>query len=203
MAFSKAFERKLDKLFHQRTNWLRQELGNKRAGAPPVFDRKKVDTGISDLQDLASAALVYKLAKAEFDEHVASTKNYHLKGRGWREKKKKFKDWFTAHFGARKAVVYSFWGDNRKCIYIGRTGSGGTRPSDHFDKVWFPAVRRVKIFSIRTASHSPKLECLAIHRFRPSQNRSKAATKLWTKACPLCTTHKYIESELRAIFRFR
>jgi hypothetical protein len=198
MAFSKAFERKLDSLFHQRTNWLRQELGKKRAGAPPAFGRKKVNAGISQLQDLASDALAFKLAKAEFNEHVASRKGW-----GRKDKKAKFERWIDVHFQTRKGVVYAFWGSHGKCIYIGRTGLRGSRPSTHFEKYWFSAVRRVTVFSISGASHTPKLECLAIHRFRPTQNKNKAATKRWTKACPLCTTHKYIESELRAIFRLR
>jgi hypothetical protein len=64
-------------------------------------------------------------------------------------------------------------------------------------------VKRVTIFAVSGNSHIPKLECLAIHHFQPTRNKNKAATKKWTKACPLCTTHKYIESELRDIFRFR
>jgi hypothetical protein len=202
MAFSKEFERELTGLFEQRTHWLRSELGNKGAGKPPKFGRKKVNDGIRRLQLIASAALAKKLAKAEFEKHVATRKNYRIKGRGPTEKKARFESWFSAHFGKRKGVIYSFWGSHR-CVYIGRTGPHGSRPSSHFEKYWFSAVKRVRIFSVGGKSHIPKLECLAIHRFRPVRNRVKAATKKWTKACPLCTTHKYIESDLRKIFRFR
>jgi hypothetical protein len=203
MAFSKDFERELNRLFHQRTDWLRRKLGAKRAGKPPEFGRKKVNAGISKLQLIASAALAHKLAKAEFDEHVAAQKNYHVKGRGPQDKKDKFDKWFGSHFQKRKGLIYAFWGSDKKCIYIGRTGSHGSRPSSHFEKFWFSGVKRVTIFSIKGQSHIPKLECLAIHRFQPTRNKNKAATKKWTKACPLCTTHKYIEDELRDIFRFR
>lgn len=203
MAFSKKFERELNSLFDQRTLWLRSKLGNQGVGKPPKFGRKKVDAGITKLQEIASAALAHKLAKAEFDEHVASARNYHVKGRGYEKKRENFEKWFNANFRNRKGLIYAFWGNGHQCIYIGRTGSHGSRPSSHFDKFWFSQVKRVTIFIIKGKSHIPKLECLAIHRFLPSRNKNKASTKKWTKACPLCTTHKYIENELRNIFRFR
>jgi hypothetical protein len=202
MAFSKSFEDELNKLFGQRTDWLRRKLGTSKAGKPPMFSRKKVDSGIRRLQAIASSALAGKLARSEFDEHVPSPRNYHIKGRGPGDKKEQFERWFSAHFGDKKGFIYAFWG-NKKCIYVGRTGAGGSRPSSHMKTYWFSGVRRVTIYAVSRRSHIPKLECLAIHRFQPTQNKNKAATRKWTKACPLCTTHKYIESELRDIFRLR
>lgn len=203
MAFSKSFERELNNLFRQRTDWLRRKLGTSRAGKPPEFRRKKVDAGILKLQAIASDALARKLAKSEFNEHVASRNNYHVKGRGPDDKKAKFEKWFDARFGKTKGLIYAFWGNHRKCIYVGRTGSHGSRPSSHMEKFWFSGVKRVTIFAVSGKSHIPKLECLAIHYFQPTRNKNKAATKKWTKACPLCKTHKYIDNELRDIFRFR
>jgi hypothetical protein len=203
MAFSKTFGRKLDALFRRRTHWLRSQLGAKGAGKPPQFGRKNVNWGIRELQSTASDALARKLAKAEFEQHVLDRKNYHIKGRGPKDKKKQFENWFGRHFLKRKGLVYAFWKAGHRCVYIGRTGPSGSRPSSHFEKYWFGGVRRVTIYSVRGKSHVPKLECLAIHRFQPNRNVNRAASKKWTKACPLCTTHKYIERELRDIFRFR
>jgi hypothetical protein len=182
---------------------LRSKLGAKGAGKPPKFGRKKVDKGMEKLQLLASSALAFKLAKAEFEEHVTSRKNYQIKGWGPQDKKQRFETWFNGHFSKRKGLVYAFWGHLHKCIYIGRTGSHGSRPASHFDKHWFSGVKRVTIYAVKARTQIPKLECLAIHRFQPTRNHVKAAAEKWTKACPLCTTHKYIESELRDIFRFR
>jgi hypothetical protein len=203
MAFSKSFERELNHLFHQRTDWLRRKVGTSKAGKPPEFGRKKVDAGIRELQAIASNALSHKLAKSEFNEHVASRKNYHVKGHGPDAKKAQFERWFAIRFGRTKGLIYAFWGNHKKCIYVGRTGSHGSRPSSHMEKFWFSHVKRVTIFAVRGKSHIPKLECLAIHYFQPTRNKNKAATKMWTKACPLCKTHKHIENELRDIFRFR
>jgi hypothetical protein len=38
MAFSTAFEGELNKLFRQRTDWLRRKLGTTGAGKHPNFD---------------------------------------------------------------------------------------------------------------------------------------------------------------------
>ncbi len=203
MAFSKSFERELNGLFRQRTDWLRRKVGSSRPGQPPKFSRKKVDAGIRKLQAIASSALAHKLAKSEFNEHVASRKNYRVKGRGADEKKKRFEEWFAAHFRRTKGFIYAFWGNHKKSIYVGRTGSRGSRPSSHMEKGWFSQVQRITVFAVSGQSHIPKLECLAIHYFQPARNKNRAATRKWTKACPLCKTHRYIESELRAIFRFR
>jgi hypothetical protein len=203
MALSKTFDRELNGLFHQRTAWLRQKLGSKIVGKRPKFGRKKVNAGIQRLQDIASDAFASKLAKSEFDKYVKSRKDYRIKGYGRDDKKSEFEWWFTKNFGKTKGLIYAFWGKHKKSIYIGRTGSHGSRPSSHFVKYWFARVKRITIFDIRTKSQIPKLECLAIHHFQPSYNKSKAATKKWTKACPLCETHKHIEDELHDIFRFR
>ncbi len=87
MAFSKTFERELNNLFRQRTDWLRRKLGARGVGKPPEFGRKKVNTGIKKLQGIASDALAHKLAKSEFNEHIASRRNYRVKGRGYGDKK--------------------------------------------------------------------------------------------------------------------
>jgi hypothetical protein len=203
MAFSKRFERELDNLFVRRTHWLRQELGRKGAGKPPQFSRRTVNDAIANLQLIASDALANKLAKHEFETHVTSKKNYHVAGRGVAEKKKRFERWFKKNFSKTTGLIYAFWDGSRQCEYVGKTGSGGQRPSAHFEKFWFNRVKRVTIYDVSRKSHIPKLECLAVHRFRPRQNKNKAATKKWTKACPLCTTHKYIESDLRRLFRLK
>jgi hypothetical protein len=203
MAFSKSFERELDNLFGRRTHWLRQEVGQKGAGKPPQFSRRNVNEGIAKLQLIASDALSDQLAKDEFDTHVRYRKNYHIAGRGVAEKKKRFEQWFKRDFANTRGLIYAFWDSSRQCEYVGKTGSGGQRPSAHFEKFWFNRVKRVTIYDVSRKSHIPKLECLAIHRLRPKRNKNKAATKKWTKACPLCTTHKYIESDLRSLFRFK
>ena len=197
------FQRSLDELFRQRTHWLRKSLGASNPGQPPRMTRAKVDTAIDKLQTLASNALASKLAKEEFKEHTQANRWCKVKGRGFREKRKNFQHWLETQLPDVKGYVYSFWNQDKKCVYVGRTGNGGTRPTSHFEKVWFPPVRRIKIYPTDSISQLPKLECLAQHYFQPKENTNKAATKKWTKACPLCEVHQLIEEELRRIFRLR
>jgi len=208
MAFSKQFEealqfeKALDELFKQRTHWLRLSLGLAEPGKPPKFSRKKVDRSIARLQELASKAFTSTLAKDHFDRHLASQKCWRVEGRGWRQKKTSFNKWYRT-LGLKKGCVYAFWGGQGRCLYVGRTGTGGTRPSNHFEKFWFPKVKQITVYEVKGGSHIPKIECLAIHRFQPRHNRNAPAARKWKKACPLCEIHRLIENELRQIFRLR
>jgi hypothetical protein len=155
-----------------------EKLGHRGVGKPPDFSRGKVNAGIKELQKIAFHALASKLAKTEFNEHVVLRRNYHVKGRGYEDKREKFDKWFAAKFKRKTSgLIYAFWGNRNKCIYIGRTGSRGSRPSSHFEKFWFTGVKRVTIFEIGTKSHIPKLECMAIHRFPPYGIRTRRLQK--------------------------
>jgi len=202
MAFSRQFERQLDRLFRKRTQWLRSKLGLKRTGKPPIFSRRVVNRGISRLQDLALNAFAWRLAKSTFDEHVSERRNWQVKGRGRDEQIKHFRRWFKPDFGNARGHVYSFW-SGQKSLYVGRTGRGGGRPASHFKTFWFSRASRVTIFRVRGRKNLPRVECLAIHHFRPVYNTNTASSKKWTKSCPLCDIHEAIEGELRDIFRLR
>jgi hypothetical protein len=202
MAFSKQFEKALDELFKQRTHWLRADLGFAKPGKPPKFGRERVNKGIARLQELASNAFSRTLAKTQFNRYVKRKKQWFVKGHGWEEKKKLFKEWYKK-LEVQTGCVYAFWDRNNRCLYVGRTGAGGTRPSNHFDKFWFKDSKRITIYEVAGRSHIPKIECLAIHHNQPRYNKNTPATKKWTKACPLCKIHKSIEQELRQFFRLK
>ena len=94
-------------------------------------------------------------------------------------------------------------GKNRECRYVGRTRGGGSRPSRHFKRGWFHGTTRVDVYLTKQKKSIPHLECLAIHRFRPTKNKVKAAKENWKPKCPLCAIHKKIRTEMRKIYRFR
>ena len=203
MSKKNEFTRELDKLFHERTYWLRSSLGNTKPGHPPSFTCDKVSRGIEKLQWIASDILANKLAKSEFSKHAPLKRSWRVKGHGCDNKKALFAKWYNRVVHKKHECVYVFWG-NDKCIYIGRTGNGAKRPQDHFDsKSKFSGVIKIDIYSVHSPSQLPKLECLAIHRFLPTRNKMKAANKKWTKKCPVCDFHKDIQQELRKIFRFK
>jgi hypothetical protein len=199
-----AFNRELEDIFQRRTHWLRARISKPGPGRAPAFSRATVTRGIHRLQALASECLAKQYARREFDEAVDQRKQWHItsrKGRGWREKKKAFGSWYARKIDHRNCV-YVFWHKTR-CLYVGKTIRGRGRPQSHFSKIWFPRVTRVDIYSTSQRSQIPRLECLAIHRFNPSENRQKAAKTKWTKKCPVCAVHGEIRKELRRIFSLK
>lgn len=201
MAYLTSFEKKLDQLFQNRTYSLRSRLGLKKRGSKPQMTREKINESIEELQNLASNILAKGLAKKEFEENAMHKKGRKVIGWGWKKQKKLFEEWFQKNYANQREVIYVFWNKN-KCLYVGRTGNGGCRPSSHFSEKWCRATR-VDIYPSNSKSQLPKLECLAVHRFEPSENNYKPSDKKWTKKCPLCAVHKQIEGDLRKIFKIK
>ncbi|MDP3024495.1 MAG: hypothetical protein Q8O10_03070 [candidate division Zixibacteria bacterium] len=202
MSHLTAFERKLNQLFLDRTYDLRSKLGLKKCGPKPHPKREKIDKAIQTLQDLASNILASGYAKKEFEENAGRKRGRKIVGRGWKKQKELFEKWFQRDFANQDELVYVFWNKN-KCLYVGRTGNGGSRPSSHFNRKDMPKITRVDIYPAKSKVHTSKLECLAVHRFGPSVNKNKPSRKKWTKKCPLCDIHRQIEVDLRKIFRIK
>jgi hypothetical protein len=196
------FSKALDKLYQERTHWLRAVLGEKKPGRPPVFNRKKVGKGISKLQRIASSALSEELAKNELAEYTEPKRAWHVKGFGREQKRQKFDKWYNATLRPDQECVYIFW-NRKQCLYVGRTGVGGSRPRSHFEKFWFAQTTRVDVYPVKQLSNLPKLECLGVHRFHPARNKNKPSIPKWAKKCPVCRVERNIKDELRDIFRFR
>ncbi|MCJ7635825.1 hypothetical protein MUP77_25970 [Candidatus Bathyarchaeota archaeon] len=198
------FHRELDALFERRTSWLCKAVDKGIKSRPKVFDKNRRKQAIEHLQDLATDALANDMAKKEFNKIVDEKKQWQSsRGKGWSrdEKQEHFNDWFQKHIPF-KNCIYIFWKKSYS-EYVGRTLKGKGRPQSHFDKFWFNGTKRIDIYSTSLASEVPKLECLAIHRFRPKQNGAKASIPKWAKKCPVCEVHKLIREELNKIFALR
>ena len=200
MAYKKQFESILKDLHKRRTRWLTEELFAKKPGAPHKLNRKILNKKINELQKITSNAFAKTIAKDEFNRCVGSKKTWHIKGHGIMQKKRNFQAWCTQHIPeGSKDFVYIFWGENNRCIYVGKTNVGVSRPLNHFEKHWIFKAKRVDIYFC-SIIYIPKLECLAIHHFQPLHNKMKAATKDRTVKCTLCNLHKMIEKELNSIY---
>ena len=198
------FDRKLQKLFRDRTHWLRACLRRPTPGKAPSFNRKKVEAAIAKLLALATECQLRRHAVDGIHDLYDLRKQWHVtsqKGFGLEAKRKAFIAWFAAT-SPHKNCVYVFWA-KRKCRYIGRTLQGKNRPQSHFLKWWFPAVTRVDIYASRGARDVPKLECLATHRFKPRFSKIKPAARKRYSKCPICETHRLIRKEVKSIFRLR
>lgn len=204
MARANQFKKELENLFARRASNLIRLLEKPKRGITKSIKKTHVRRAIKRLQKLASDALAKDLAKKEFENGVRKRKSWKVsitKGWGYKNKKKTFKKWYLNHINTRNCI-YVFW-KKRKCIYVGKTVSGPGRITSHFVKRWFSGVTRIDVYESRGKRYLPALECIAIHRFQPKENASKAETKKWTRKCPLCEIHKNIEYELKSIFRLR
>jgi hypothetical protein len=195
------FNHALDRLYERRTDKLRHILAGK-AGPLLTLTKKKRDSTIRELQEIISKALAKTIAKRGFKTLVIHKKTWRTKGWGTDKKKKIFRAWVRKKISPKRGKIYVFW-KKRECRYVGRTRGRGSRPSHHFKRGWFNRTTRIDVYSAHRRRSIPLLECLAIHRFRPTRNKVKASKQNWTPRCPLCTLHKQIRTELRKIYRFR
>jgi hypothetical protein len=201
MAYHTEFNHILDRLYRRRTDGLRRIL-HPKPGPVRRLTKKQRERRILELEELASKSLANALAKAEFRGVVDKRRSWHAKGWGRDRRLTEFRRWIRGKISSKRGRVYVFW-KGRECRYVGRTGGRGSRPSHHFKRNWFTGTTRIDIYTTLQRRSAPRLECLAIHRFRPTKNKVKAAKKSWTPRCPLCAVHKMIRTELRKIYRFR
>lgn len=201
MSHQTQFNRALDRLYERRTDKLRHILAGK-PGPLLTLTKKKRESKIRELQEIVSNALAKKVAKRGFKTLVIRKKAWRTKGWGTDKKQKIFRAWVRKKISPKRGKIYVFW-KKRECRYVGRTRGRGSRPSHHFKRGWFNGTTRIDVYLAHQRRSTPLLECLAIHRFRPTRNKVKAAKENWTPKCPLCALHKKIRTELRKIYRFR
>jgi hypothetical protein len=202
MSHQGKFNRRLNRLYEKRTGWLRSVLKKAGPGPIPTLTKRSRERAIKQLQEIASNALARRMAKEQFERSVADWKLWKTKGWGMEKKLSEFRAWAKNKIDHKSGKVYVFW-NKRKCLYVGRTAGRGSRPSQHFKKNWFKNTTRIVVYMAPHKRDIPRLECLAVHRFLPAQNKVKAAQERWTSKCPLCKLHRMIKTELRTIFRFR
>lgn len=201
MSYQAEFDHILDHLYERRTVKLRCLIASK-TGRPPMLTKERRERKIWELQEVASKVLAKKMAKAEFAKAVEGKRTWRTRGWGGDAKRAAFRAWVRERIHRDTGKVYVFWKKN-ECRYVGRTRGRGTRPSSHFKRAWFNGTTRIDVYLAPQKRSVPRLECLAMHRFLPTQNKIKPARQKWTPKCPLCRVHKRIRKEVREIFRFR
>jgi hypothetical protein len=202
MSHQAKFNRRLDRLYRKRTGWLRTVLTKANPGPVPSLTKGQRERAIKRLQGIASDALAKKMARKAFQRSVKRKRPWRTKGWGTDQKREQFRAWARKKIDKDSGKVYVFWHD-KKCRYVGRTKGRGSRPSRHFKAHWFKGTTRIDVYMAPKKADISRLECLAVHRFLPSQNKIKASKENWTPKCPLCALHKKIKIELRHIYSFR
>jgi hypothetical protein len=201
MSYKTQFNRTLDSLYERRTDKLRRLLSRK-PGPMRTLTKKRREGKIRELEGIVSKALAKRIARKRFKILVLRNKTWRTKGWGPDKKQRIFRAWVRKKVSPRRGKIYVFW-KKRECRYVGRTRGRGSRPSHHFKRSWFNGTTRIDVYMAHQRRSIPLLECLAIHRFRPTRNKVKAAKQNWTPKCPLCALQKKIRTELRKIYRFR
>lgn len=195
------FDSTLDQLFDHRTHWLKSLIRQKRPGAAPKFNRKKVQSAIDRLQSLAVEALLTSRLLRPLDDFFDRKKQWHIKGFGVQAKAKAFKTWYDQHIDYQNCV-YVFW-DRNRCLYVGRTLNGKGRPSSHFSKYWFKQATRVDVYCSSAKKRVPAFECRLTHEYEPSYSRIRPARSPFYWRCEICEAERHIRDEVKAIFALR
>lgn len=202
MGYKKDYITELNRLFYKRTLWLREIVGIRRQGRPKKFNRRVVLKSIRKLNDIITHLNAGRYFRDVIYDRSDRPINYHIRGRGWEDQKYNFMRWFDNRINHRN-VIYIFWKDRKNCLYVGRTGRGGTRPSNHFGTYKTYGVKRVTIYKINGGRYLPMVECLAIHLFKPKHNRNKPTVPKWSQKCPVHEDHRDVREEIKAIFRIK
>lgn len=206
---TREFDRRLDRLFEHRTDWLRSLTRKMKPGAPPTFNKKKVERTIKKLKELTAEALISSGTLKELDSFWTVKKQWHAKkGKGWgaNAKRRAFKAWYQRHITYRNCV-YVFWrirrGKKRICLYVGRTLNGHGRPSSHFKKKWFRRATRLDIYGSQVKRAVPAFECRMTHQHRPRYSKIKPSVRKYYSRCEICVAQRRVRNEVKKIFSLR
>jgi hypothetical protein len=198
MSHAKAFDRKLDELWHRRTATIRAHV-RRRPGVQKALTKKNREDAIEGLCQLAEQVICRRDAKKELDSIVRRSRRTVVRGRGIASRFLNIKTWARKHL--KGPIIYSFWRGNR-CLYVGK-GKSWRRLGAYQKSVYLRDASTLRVKMVRSVSYLPKAECLCTHLFDPRDNRVKAAAKTYSKKCPICRATKQIRDEIRDLFRMR
>lgn len=198
MSYQKTYTRELQKLYLVRTKWLRELVGIKSKGRKTTFNKKFIKKSVNRLSEVLIKLKSKEYFEKAIDEHTYDMRYFHKKGHGHKQKVEKFKEWYHDKIDY-KYLIYIFWKKNR-CLYIGRTGRGGSRPVNHVGTHRTHGWTRVSIYLARSNSYLPMLECLAWYHFDPLHNACRPSIPKWARKCPMLEDLKELKEEINVLF---
>lgn len=198
MSRRKSFDRELDGLWHRRTAALRR-LVHPRRGTPAALTRQQRERGIDRLTRLAEEMRPRTLARGELARMAQERRTHRLRGPGRSSRREdRFWDlirWAEERIG-RRAFVYAFY-RRQQCLYVGKA-SDHRRLRAYLRDIAFHRATKV-VCLLTSRAHLDRLECIAMHLFRPLHNRARARRQ-GRRHCPVCRATSEIRAELRRIF---
>lgn len=198
MALKTQFNRVLDDALERRTGQLRRLVISNGQGAPKKYTKAIRDRLKKRILLAASAVLVNEQADEEFKGLVLGRHLRFIRGFGITDRFDRLYKWARRKLDG--PIVYAFW-RGKKCLYVGKGKS--YRRLKHYEKsVYLWHAKALEVWEIGTKSQLPRAECLAIHLFKPRDNKQKKAAKVkWGKVCPICKRHDEIASATSSLLR--
>lgn len=198
MALKTKFVRVLDDAVERRTEQLRRLVVAPNQGAPKKYTRTIRDRLKKKILLAASAVLVNEHAETELAKTAVRRRLRFIKGFGLTDRFDRLYRWAERKLDG--PIVYAFW-RGKKCLYVGKGKS--LRRLRHYDKsVYLWHANALEVWEIKSKNQLPRAECLAIHLFKPRDNKQKKAAKVkWGKVCPICKRHDKIASETNSLLR--
>lgn len=198
MALKTKFVQVLDDAVERRTEQLRRLVISPNQGAPKKYTRTVRDRLKKKILLAASAVLVNEYATKELAKTVVRRRLRFIKGHGLTDRFDRLYRWAERKLDG--PIVYAFW-RGRKCLYVGKGKS--RRRLRHYDKsVYLWHANALEVWQIKSKNRLPRAECLAIHLFKPRDNKQKKAAKVkWGKACPICKLHDDIAIATNSLLR--
>jgi len=199
MSYKKEFEKGLNNLWkYHRDNFL-VILGGKRRRK---MSRKGREKEIKNLSNLVIETMIRnKKIKEEFSQTTERIKSLRIPKGNLRNRFNKFLQRATKKIHDRK-FIYIFWGNDKKCLYVGESKVGVGRLRGYRRSIIFKEARRTEI-RVPVPKGLTKLECMAIHILKPKYNEIRGPKTKYARKCPICKSTKRVKKELRNVFAIK
>ena len=199
MSYEKEFEKRLNKLWNYRKDNLLAILGGKDKRR---MSRKEREKEIKNLSDLAVETMIRnKKIKEEFNQTTGKIKRLKIPKGNLQKRFNKFFQRAIKKIHNRK-FIYIFWGKEKKCLYVGESTRGIRRLRGYRRSIIFKEAKRVEI-RVPVTKGLAKLECMAIHIWKPKYNEIKGPGTKYARKCPICKNTRRIKKELRSVFAIK
>lgn len=196
MRLDKYFDALLADLVNRKMDSTRRSLWPE-VGKAKSFSRKYLKEAVGRLNALAERQLMRSRSLGRLLEQ-APAHSWRVTGRGRDRKVEEFKGWFR-DLDVGRDFVYVIWNRTR-CLYVGRTGNGPSRTTQHFKTAWFLRATRVEIYTFSGKRGVPRFECLLTHKLNPSEARKKPGAKRYHSYCPVCKVQNTIRLAVVGMF---
>jgi len=199
MSYKKEFEKGLNKLWkYRRDNFLAIVGGKHRR----KMSRKDREREIKSLSNQAVETMIRnKKTRKEFNQTTEEIKRLQIPKGNLQKRFNKFFQRAIKKIHNRK-FIYIFWGKEKKCLYVGESKVGIGRLRGYRRSIIFKEAKRAEI-RVPVSKGLAKLECMAIHIWKPKYNEIKGPGAKYARKCPICKNTRRIRKELRSVFAIK